>query len=105
MKLFQKKQSQVHSAAVQVRSNPGHPFGALGRYVPLQEADSRLYRAIREAVPIVDAAILKLIRLGRLKLSDLVEETHAPTEAPEVYTRLCTEKTFPIVQFDWSELQ
>ena len=47
-------------------------------------------------------AILKLIRLGRSKLSDLVEETHSPADAPEVYTRLCTEKTFPIVQFDWS---
>jgi len=63
MKLFQKKHTPVQGAAVQVRSNPQHPFGALEHYVPLQAADSRLYRAIREAVPIVDAAILKLIRL------------------------------------------
>ena len=63
MKLFRKKQAPVQGAAVQVRNSPKHPFGALERYVPLQEADSRLYRAIREAVPIVDAAILKLIRL------------------------------------------
>lgn len=63
MKLFQRKQSRVQGEAVQVRSNGGHPFGIMDRYVPLQEADSRLYRAIREAVPIVDAAILKLIRL------------------------------------------
>lgn len=46
-------------------------------------------------------AILKLTKLGRLQLSQLVEEVHAPEEAPEVYTRLCTEKTFPLVQFDW----
>ena len=50
-------------------------------------------------------AILKLTKFGRLKLSDLVEETHAPQEAPEVYARLCKEKAFPIVQFDWSKLQ
>jgi threonine dehydrogenase-like Zn-dependent dehydrogenase len=49
-------------------------------------------------------AILKLIRLGRLSLSALVEETHSPADAPQVYARLCTEKTFPLVQFDWSEL-
>lgn len=50
-------------------------------------------------------AILKLTRLGRLKLSDLVEEVHSPEEATAVYTRLCEEKTFPLVQFDWSELK
>lgn len=50
-------------------------------------------------------ALLKLTRLGRLKLSDLVEEIHSPEEAPAVYERLCTEKTFPLVQFDWRKLK
>lgn len=50
-------------------------------------------------------AILTLTRLGRIKLSDLVEETHSPEEAPQIYTRLCTEKTFPLVQFDWGKLK
>ena len=50
-------------------------------------------------------AILRLTRLGRIKLSDLVEEVHPPEEAPQVYTRLCTQKTFPLVQFDWRELK
>lgn len=49
-------------------------------------------------------AILRFTEFGRLKLSDLVEETHSPANAPEVYTRLATEKTFPLVQFDWSRL-
>ena len=62
MKLFQKKQPQAHSAAAQVRGGR-HPFGALERYIPMQNGETALYRAIREAVPIVDAAILKLIRL------------------------------------------
>ena len=49
---------------VQMRSTERHPFGALDSYVPLGGGEIRLYRAIREAVPIVDAAILKLIRLA-----------------------------------------
>ena len=49
-------------------------------------------------------AVLTLTRLGRIRLSDLVAETHSPQEAPQVFTRLCTEKTFPVVQFDWSML-
>ncbi len=63
MKIFQKKQPRVQGAAVQVRNCGQHPFGMLERYVPLKEGESQLYRAIREAVPIVDAAVLKLIRL------------------------------------------
>jgi len=50
-------------------------------------------------------ALLKLTRLGRIRLSDLVEEIHSPEEAPAVYERLCTEKTFPLVQFDWRKLK
>ena len=50
-------------------------------------------------------AVLTLTRLGRIKLSDMVEEIHAPADAPQVYTRLCNEKTFPLVQFDWGKLQ
>ena len=50
-------------------------------------------------------AILKLTKLNRIDFSSLVEEVHSPEEATEVYTRLCNEKTFPIVQFDWSVLK
>ena len=39
------------------------PFGLLPGYVPLQPGEARLYRAIREAVPLVDACIYKIIRL------------------------------------------
>ena len=46
--------------------------------------------------------VLKLTKCGRLKLSDLVEEVHSPALATEIFTRLCNEKAFPIVQFDWS---
>ncbi len=50
-------------AQVQMRSGNRHPFGVLDSYVPLGGGETRLYRTIREAVPVVDAAIVKLIRL------------------------------------------
>ena len=48
--------------------------------------------------------LMNLYRFGRIKLSALVDETHSPSEAPEVYARLATERTFPLVQFDWRKL-
>ena len=48
---------------MQLRSADTHPFGALSGYVPLRSGEIALYRAIREAVPIVDAALMKIIRL------------------------------------------
>ena len=63
------------SAAVQMREAGGHPFRALRGYVPLGGADAALYRSIREAVPIVDAAIGKLVRLcGGLRVECGSEE-------------------------------
>ena len=50
-------------------------------------------------------SIIKLTQMGRIKLSNMVEETHSPAEAPEVYSRLATEKTFPLVQFDWRRMK
>ena len=58
--MFKKNQP---AAQVQLRGTQVHPFGILDAYVPLQNGEIRLYRAIREAVPLVDAAIGKLIRL------------------------------------------
>lgn len=46
-------------------------------------------------------AQLRLVCAGRLDLKCLIEETHSPEEAPAVYTRLATDRTFPVVQFDW----
>ncbi len=58
-----KKEETPVKSAVQVRRGGGHPFGMLERYVPLQPGEIALYRCIREAVPIVDAAVWKLARL------------------------------------------
>jgi len=48
-------------------------------------------------------ALLRLCASGRINLDAMIEETHAPEDAPEVYQRLINEKAFPIVQFDWTK--
>ncbi len=58
-----KKNGSGGEAAVQLRECGAHPFHELSGYVPLYGAQVRLYRAIREAVPLIDAAVCKLIRL------------------------------------------
>jgi len=50
-------------------------------------------------------ALVKLTEMGRLKLSSIIDETHSPIDAPDVYTRLANEKSFPLVQYDWRNLQ
>lgn len=64
MKWFEKKRQGSAGLTVQTREGTRHPFGVLDGYVPLRNGDLALYRAIREAVPLVDAAIGKLIRLA-----------------------------------------
>lgn len=64
VKRRKKEQTGGAAAAVQVRERGGHPFAALRGYMPLGGADAALYRSVREAVPIVDAAIGKLVRLS-----------------------------------------
>ena len=51
------------AAAAQLRNAGRHPFVQMDGYVPLNNGEIALYRAIREAVPVVDAAICKLVRL------------------------------------------
>ena len=65
MNIFhRKKQPQAGAAATaQIRRADARPFGELDAYVPLHQGEARLYRAIREAVPVIDACIYKIIRL------------------------------------------
>lgn len=49
-------------------------------------------------------AFFKLIKYGRINLKNMIAEIHAPEEAPEVYSRLVNDKSFPPgVLFDWSK--
>ena len=61
MRLF--KRGAPAAAGTQLRRAEAHPFGVLESYTPLGDGNIACYRAIREAVPIVDAAVGKLIRL------------------------------------------
>ena len=63
MKWWERKRREPAAPVVQVRRSEGHPFGVLDQYIPLGGGQIRLYRAIREGVPVVDAAIWKLVRL------------------------------------------
>ena len=61
MKLFSRKKEPP--LRVQLRQSERHPFSLMAEYVPLGGGEVNLYREIRRAVPIIDAAITKLIRL------------------------------------------
>ncbi len=63
---MKKKQQNAPLAATacQLRSGQGHPFGALKGYVPLGTGEEQIYRQLREAIPVLDAAIGKLVRLS-----------------------------------------
>ncbi len=52
------------AAATQLRSGQGHPFASLRSYMPLGGGEYRLYQSLREALPVLDAAIEKLVRLS-----------------------------------------
>ena len=63
MRFFRKKQPLAAAATPQITRSTSPPYGMLGGYTPLEQGETRLFRAIREAVPLVDACIYKIIRL------------------------------------------
>ncbi len=63
MSIFKRPRLKPAAVSTQIRSAAAHPFGMLDNYVPLGGGDIRLYRAIREAVPVLDSAVMKIIRL------------------------------------------
>ncbi len=52
------------AAVCQLREGNVHPFGMLRSFVPLGTGEERIYRQMREAVPVLDAAVTKLVRLS-----------------------------------------
>ncbi len=58
------KQQMPAASSGQLRSGQTHPFGALKGFVPLGGGEEQIYRQLREAVPVLDAAIGKLVRLS-----------------------------------------
>jgi len=51
------------SLAVQTARRDGHPFGGWMNYTPLAPPDIGLLDAMREGIPIIDAALDKIVRL------------------------------------------
>lgn len=60
-----KEKEKVESAVVAVPQTYGakHPFTLLNGYNPMSSADMALFKSLREAIPIIDAAIYKIVRL------------------------------------------
>ena len=57
-----KKESTLSAGAVQTSAISRHPYYKLGTYMPMNSM-SRVYQELRQAVPIIDSAINKIIRL------------------------------------------
>lgn len=62
MGIFKNRKTSRVSAPVTQNANR-HPFGILDGYVPLAAPQIKLYYALREAVPVIDASIFKIVRL------------------------------------------
>ena len=65
MAIGKKKKDTPESAVVAVpqTGDASHPFRSLSNYNPMSCADMALFRSLREAIPVIDAAIYKIIRL------------------------------------------
>ena len=60
---WKKKRAGGTAAVCQLRSGDTHPFGAMRGFVPLGSGEERVYREMREAIPVLDAAVGKMVRL------------------------------------------
>ena len=61
---WKRKEKQPVTAVCQLRNGTVHPFGALRSFTPLGGGEEQIYRQIRQNVPVLDAAVGKLIRLS-----------------------------------------
>ncbi len=58
-----KKLSSAKTAVTAPQTYRRNPFDRLDSYVPLAQVHNSLYKELREAVPVLDAAIYKIVRL------------------------------------------
>ena len=58
-----RKEGAGTAAVCQLRNGDLHPFGAMRGFVPLGGGEERVYREMREAIPVLDAAVVKMVRL------------------------------------------
>ncbi len=82
-----KKTEEAKVLSVPQTGKASHPFLSLGAYAPQRDCDYALYRSLREAVPIIDAAIMKTVRLlGGFKV--LCDSERAQGELDEFLTNI-----------------
>ena len=73
-----KRKREGTAAGTQLRDAARHPYRTALSFTPMGTPELRLYRAMREAIPVLDAAILKLVRLTGgfdVRCSDRAAET------------------------------
>ena len=58
-----KKEGGTVAAVCQLRGGQVHPFGAMRTFTPLGGGEEQVYRQMREAIPVLDAAVGKMVRL------------------------------------------
>lgn len=58
-----KQESGAMAAVCQLRGGNIHPFGAMRYFTPLGGGEERVYREMRESIPVLDAAVGKMVRL------------------------------------------
>ena len=61
--MLRKKQKPPQAKAVGMSPAKSSLFGIAERYVPFRSGQIKLYYAMREALPVIDAAVFKLVRL------------------------------------------
>lgn len=77
-----KETPEKNVVAVPQTAGASHPFLNLKNYNPVSGADMALYKSLREAIPVIDAAIYKIIRLiGTFEVS--CENAHAEAQLKE----------------------
>ena len=59
-----KKEGGGVAAVCQLRAGNTHPFGVMKGFTPLGGGEERIYQQMREAIPVLDAAVgLSLIHI------------------------------------------
>ena len=72
-----KKLSSARTAVTAPQTYRRNPFDRFDSYIPLADVHNSLYRELREAVPVLDAAIYKIVRLTggfRAQCADSITE-------------------------------
>ena len=59
-----KQENKLPVAVCQLRGGQTHPFSSLRSFTPLGGGEAQIYRQLRQAIPVLDAAVGKLVRLS-----------------------------------------